>query len=290
MSGHIYLPMEENSHRESRRDFMKKSALTSGALAVGLTGSATAQETGTTNGTGTTTGTSGDVGDGGKALMFNDEFRPGAQFRVVSPVLEQNPDVEGVEQGDIWSEYNTRRIQYLNTNEEVYFFPAHDAEIQEGTVYELQTNFSLFADETNDEGVISVSFEPVSEDDVLISEDDGQLDPNEDFEIVDGGGKALVRAGNFYPGSLVQITSDVLEWTPRQQVQGSDIFSAYNTRHAEYLNTNDEFPIYTAHDGEFEPDAVYVMRNEFDVTDPEGALLTVDLDRVNQDDLDDGFF
>lgn len=276
--------MGEKTNRESRRGFMKKSALTSGGLAVGLTGSVTAQATETTTGVG------GDVDAGGEALIFNDEFRPGTQFRVVSPVLEQNPDIGGGEQRGIWNEYNTRRIQYLNTNEEVYLFPAQDAEIEEGRVYELKGNFSLFADGAHGRDVLSVFFGPVGEDEVLISDDDGQLDPGEDFEIVDGGGKALVRADSFYPGSLVQITSGVVEWTPREQVRGSDIFSAYNTRHAEYLHTNDEFLIYTAHDGEFEPGAVYMMRDEFDITDPEGTLLTVDLDRVNRDDLDDGFF
>lgn len=50
-----------------------------------------------------------------------------------------------------------------------------------------------------------------TKDDRLISEDDGQLDPNKDFQIVAGGGKALVRAGSFYLGSLIQITSDILE-------------------------------------------------------------------------------
>lgn len=267
----------------SRRSMLKKSALaTVGTGILGSSmGSAAAQETGTTTGNG------GNQADGGKALMFNDEFRPGAQFRVRSPVLEQDPDVEGVQQGDIWSEYNTRRIEYLNTNEEVYFFPAHDAELQQGAVYELHTNFSLFADDTADEGVISVSFEPVPENEVLVPEDDNQLDPDEDFGIVDGGGKALVRFTNFHPGSLVRITSGVTKWTPREDVQGSDIFSEYNTRHAEYLNANDEFLIYTAQAGEFEQGGVYVMRDEFDVTDPEGGLVTADVDRVNEGDLDD---
>lgn len=263
---------------------MKKSALTSGALALGLSGTVAAQETETTTGNG------GAQGDGGKALMFNDEFRPGAQFRVVSPVLEQNPDVEGVEQGDIWSEYNTRSIEYLNTNEQVLLFPAHDAEIQQGQVYELESNFSLFADNVADEGIISVEFDPVPENDVLIPDDDNQLNPGDDFGIIDGGGKALVQPSNFYPGALVQVASPVINWNPRENVQGSGFLSDYNTRHAEYLNANDEFQLYTAEAGQFEPGATYVIRKEFDITDPEGRLLTVQLDRVNEEDLDDDFF
>jgi hypothetical protein len=260
---------------DSRRSFMKKGALASGALSLGLgsVGGAAAQQ-------------SDDQAEGGKALMFNDEFRPGAQFRVVSPVLEENPDVRGVSQGSLWSEYNTRAIEYLNTNEQVMFFPAHAAETQQGQVYELERNFSLFSDDTNDQGIISVAFEPVDEDGILFP-DDGQLDPDEDFGLLDGGGKALLRGHDFHPGSLIRITSGVVSWTPREAVQGSDPFTGYNTRHAEYLNTGDDFLIYTAQGGQFQQGGVYVLEKEFDITDPEGNLVTADLDRVNEEDLSD---
>jgi hypothetical protein len=271
---------------DSRRSFIQKGVAASSALALGLTGSAAAQDNGTT---GSPTG-GGNVGDGGKALMFNDEFRPGAQFRVKSPVVEQNPDVEGVQEGDIWSEYNTRIIEYLNTNEEVYFFPAQEAEIQQGNVYELERNFSLFADDTNDQGVISVEFDPVPENDVLFPGDDGQLTPGEDFEILDGGGKALVRLQNYNPGALMQITSGVVEWSPRADVQGSGLFSTYNTRYGKFLNTNDEFLFYPAEDASVQEGQTYVMGREFDITDPEGNLVTIDLERVNEDDLPGGLF
>lgn len=269
---------------ESRRSFVQKSSLLSGALALGLTGTASAQEDQTET---DTQSDDGEIADERKALMFNDEFRPGAQFRVQSPVLEQDPEVEGVSEGSIWSDYNTRIVEYLNTNEEVYFFPADAATVEQGTVYELRRNFSLFADDANDEGIMSVAFEPVNEGDVLFPGEDGQLEPGDDFELLDGGGKALVRGPNFYPGALLQITSDVVEWTPRADVQGTDPFSEYNTRHAEYLNTGDEIPIYTAQAGEFEQGAVYVVRDEFDITAPEGLLVTADLDRVNEDELDE---
>lgn len=280
---------------DARRSFMKKGVLASGGLALGLSGLVSGQEGNSTTQEGNSTSTqeetptatpAGEGGNGGKALMFNDEFRPGAQFRVTSPVLEQNPDVEGVQEGDIWSEYNTRTIQYLNTNEQVTFFPAHDAEVQQGNVYELHNEFSLFADEMADEGVMSVSFEPVGEDDVLFP-GDGQLDPVDDYEVIEGGGKALVQLSNYFPGSLLRITSDVENWVPGPNVQGSDIFSEYNSRFAEYLNTNDEFLIYPAQDANISTDAVYVVRDEFDITDPEGRLVTVDLDRVNENDLPD---
>lgn len=276
----------------SRRSFLKTGALTSGAFALGVAapGFASSQEDpdgddGTATATPTTT-PDGDGADGGKALMFNNEFRPNARFRVKSPVLERNPDVEGVQEGDIWSDYNTRVIEYLNTNEEVFFFPADDAEVQQGQVYELNREFSLFADDTADEGVISVSFEPVGEDDVLF-DDDNQLEPGTDYGITAGGGKALVHVSNFAPNGLLRVTSDVVDWVPRPAVQGSDIFSEYNSRHAEFLNVNDEFLLYPAHAAEIDQGAVYVMRDEFDVTDPEGLLVTADLDRVNEDDLPD---
>jgi hypothetical protein len=97
-----------------------------------------------------------------------------------------------------------------------------------------------------------------------------------------------VQSSDFFAGSLVEITSSVVDWTPRPDVQGSDIFSDYNTRYARYLNTNDEVLIYPAEAAEVEQGGVYMIRDEFDITDPEGQLVTTDLDRVNEEDLDEG--
>lgn len=279
----------------SRRSFLQKGAVGSGVAALGLggmglTGGQEDDETDTPSGDSETDTPSGESAEGGKALMFNDEFRPGAQFRVKSPIIEQNPDVRGVEQGDIFSEYNTRIVEYLNTDEDVYFFPAHDAEVEQGVVYQLSDNFTLFEDDAADSGIIDVRFNPVDEEGILFPSGDNQQDPLDDFGLLDGGGKALIQASNFFAGALVQITSGVVDWTPRPAVQGSDIFSEYNTRHARYLNTNDEFLIYTAQAGEFEQDGIYLVRDEFDITDPEGQLVTADLDRVNESDLDDELF
>ncbi|MDG5776797.1 twin-arginine translocation signal domain-containing protein [Haloarculaceae archaeon H-GB2-1] len=284
------MPIEDNDHHDSttdsRRRFLQRSALAGSALALGVPGTTAAQETTESE---TTTSGGGAATGGGKAQMFNDEFRPGAQFRVKSPVIEQHPQIDGVSEGNFWSEYNTRIIEYLNTNEEVYFFPAEAAEIQQGSVYELQTNFTLFADDVADEGVITVSFDEVGDDDVLVDTDDNQLVPDDDFDVIEGGGKALVRGKNFFPGALLELTSGVVDWTPREEVQESDIFSEYNTRHAEYLNTNDEFTIYPAEAADVTEGGIYVVREEFDVTDPAGLLVTADLDRVNEDDLEDGW-
>ena len=267
---------DENSllGSDSRRSFIKKGVLSTGALALGLGGSGAAA--------GQTDGGEG----GGKAVMYNDEARPGAQFRVISPVIEQNPEIDGAEGGDLWSEYNTRRIEYLNTKEQAYFFPANDAEVQEGQVYELEQNFTLFDGFGNNEGLVTVSFASVPEDEILFPGDDNQLDEGEDFELLDGGGKALVSGQHYRPGALLQITSDVVSWTPRQTIEGSNIFSDYNTRHAEYLNTNDEFPIYPAQEADIQQGATYLVETEFTLLDPEENLYTIRLSEVNEDDLD----
>lgn len=265
---------------ESRRTFLKKGALASG-VAVGLAGcsqirgdeQAPTNETDTTTATETPTG-DGDAGGGGKALMFNSEFNGGAQFRVVSDVLEAHPTVEGVQEGDIWSEYNTRMIEYLNTDENVTFFPAHDATVEQDQVYELHDNFTWFGDNVNDEGIIDVKFTQVGNEQVFAADN---------WEVVEqGGGKALVRWNNFRPGAVFTCVSGVVEWAPRADVQGSDIFSEYNTRLAEWLNTQNDFQIYVAQDAQVKKGAHYRMNKEFDVTEPEANLVTVDLDRVER--------
>lgn len=281
---------------ESRRGFLQKGALSSGAFAFGL-GSLGFTDSGVvmqtegneteTPGTETPVGT---VDEGGEALMFNDEFRAGAQFRVKSPVINEDPAIRNVAQDTVFGEYNTRAIEYLNTDEEVYLFPAEDAEVEQGVVYELHDEYFRFDDASPDSGILDVRFERVPEEDVLVPDEDNRFEPMDDFDVVEGGGKALVDVRNFSPGALLEITSGVVEWTPGPDVQGSDIFSTYNTRHARYLNTNDEFLIYPAGAADVEEGGVYLMQNEFDVTDPEGQLVTADLDRVDEDDLDDAWF
>lgn len=291
---------ESSDSGDLRRSFLKRGALAAGALSLGLGGGTAAAQDGgtgtsTPSGGGTTTPSEGGTtptGGSGEALMYSDEFRPGAQFRVVSPPIEQNPDVEGAFQGSgsMWAEHSTRMIEYLNTNEQVYFFPPYNSNLEQGRVYELQENFSPASNDTASEAIVSVRYHRVGDEDVLIPHDDNQLNPGEDFQVIGGGGKALVRPNNFFPGSLLQITSGVVDWSPREDVQGSGFFSSYNTRHAEYLNTGDEFTLYTAQSGEFQQGGVYLLSDEFDITDPEGNLLTVQLERVNEDDLPDGLF
>ncbi|QLH80223.1 twin-arginine translocation signal domain-containing protein [Halosimplex pelagicum] len=268
----------------TRRSILKKGALATGA-AVGVAGCAGLGDEGPaaqtdTDGDGATDtdvlddGTDGDdavEAGSDKALMFAEEFRGGAQFRVTSPVIEQQPEVEGVEDGDIWSDYNTRVVEYVNAEEDVLFFPAHDAEITEGRVYELHDNFTWLSDDAGDQGVVDVKFTEVGQEQIF--------DPSDVNVFDEGGGKALVRWGNYWPGAILRITSDVVEWTPRDDVAGSDVFADYNTRFARWINGGN-FQIYPAGDASIERGQAYRMTSEFDVTDPEGNLVTTDLERV----------
>jgi uncharacterized protein YxjI len=241
---------------DTRRTFLKKSALTSGALMLGLSSA----------------GTAAAQNGGGEGLMYTNEFNGEALFRVISPVLEQNPEVDTDD--DIFDEeYNSRKIMYLNTDEQVYLFPTQDAEIQEGNVYQLSDSFSLFEDSGE---LMEVEFDSATEVDPIF---DG------DYELLDGGGQALVQVENFDAGALLRVTSQVVSWTPPQEAQGSDLFADYNTRHAQYLNTNDQFNIYPAEDAQIEQGAIYQISDEFEITDAEGNLMTLTLERVDEEGL-----
>jgi len=258
----------DTSHStDSRRTFLKKSAVTSGVLMVGLSSTGTAAAQNDSNGQEPVQN-----GGGGEGLMYTNEFNGEALFRVISPVLNENPEVDTDD--DIFDEeYNSRRIRYLNTDEEMYLFPTEDAEIQEGNIYQLSDSFSLFED--NGE-LMEVEFDSATEDDPIF---DG------DYELLDGGGQALVATDTFDAGALLRITGGVVDWTPQQNVQGSDIFADYNTRHAQYLNTNDQFTIYPAEDAQIEEGAIYQISDEFEITDAEGNLMTVSLERVDEEGL-----
>lgn len=245
---------------------LKKGALASSALLVGLssTGAVAAQDDG-----------SNEQNTGGDGLMYTDEYHSQAQFRITSPVIEENPDVGGV--SDLWADYNTRMIEYLNTNEQMYFFPAEDADVSEGDVYEFGESFTLF-----DPGeFIETDFMPIDE------ESEEYYPYGGDYDTVDGGGQALVRFQNANTSALLQITSEVVEWSPREDVQGTDIFTDYNTRHATYLNTNDQFTIYPSQDADIQVDTVYEVSDQFEITDAEGNLVTVDLEEVDDDEVDE---
>lgn len=158
----------------TRRSVLKKGALaTAGAGLAGIsTGGAAAQ-----------------VEDDGvvddqewdKGIISTGQFQPRGRFIITSPVLRWNPRVEEI-RDNVWSEYNTRLIRYLNTNDIVPFWQAHEAEVpdfneqagyvvddegdtfQDGTVqpevFRMNADASLFGDS----GYLTVQFTPVGED------------------------------------------------------------------------------------------------------------------------------
>ncbi len=96
---------------ESRRSFVKKGALAGSALALGGTGAAAAQQTETP--TETPAGEGLQEIDG---LVQASAYRPGGRFMFVSGVVDWTPDVPGVA-NDVWADYNTYMIRWLNTNQ-----------------------------------------------------------------------------------------------------------------------------------------------------------------------------
>lgn len=196
---------------QSRRSVLKKGAVSVGALSLGA-GAATAQsgEEGTNGGN--QTGTDGEDGLGDefqKALMYVGQARPGSRFVITSPVIDWTPQIEEI-RDNIWSNYNTRVARYLNTDEQVMFWVAQEAELPEfdeqvgyvvdaegdtsqgGTpqpeVYQFHTEWSPFGDAA----FVTVNFAPVGEDeeDDFLDLDDWWLDDGDDTSAnggTDGG-------------------------------------------------------------------------------------------------------
>ncbi len=157
---------------------MKKGVLASGALALGASGTATAQDSG---------GIFGDLDDAWKALIAVDNFHPNARFTFVSGVVEWAPNYGDVQ--DSWfSDYNTYQIRWLNTDEIVPLFVAEDANIGEydpnlgfipdadddqnqPQLFEMNREWTPFSDNNR---FITVNASPVgeeAEDDILDNED-----------------------------------------------------------------------------------------------------------------------
>lgn len=276
----------------SRRSLLRTGAVASGALVLGLSSVGAARDgnaTGGTDGNRTGNRTDGNATGGGQdgpppgdALLFNDEYRPGAQFRVISGVVSETPELT-TDADEILGRYDAYIVEYLITDERVLLFASRDATVQQGQVYRLTERFGIVEREPTGEGIVAVGFRAVPDDEVVV-ESDFSID---DLETLPGGGKALVRADNLHVGALVQIVSGVVEWTPPPEVAGSDVLSEYNTRHAVYLNTDDEFLLYPAHSAEIREGEVYAIREEFDITDPEGNLVTVELDHVSDESIDE---
>ena len=182
---------EDDSHHteqqygsdESRRSFMKKGAVASGAAALGLSGvgTAAAQDEGAED-------DSDDFinaeAESISAAMFSTAFRPGGRFIITSPVIDWTPDVQQNIAGQ-FEKFNTRVIQYVDTNEQVLFFQAQDAEVPnynedagyvvdndeewgigdevQPEVYAFGYDQEVFGGQ-NQQGLISVTARPLEED------------------------------------------------------------------------------------------------------------------------------
>ena len=139
----------------SRRTMLKRGAVAASALCVGGAGvgGAAGQEESPT---------------GMRAMMYLDQVYPLARFRVISPSLDWTPAFESLPENvprPINENYQTRMIQYRNTNERVLFFPRADVQIDRSTTYAL-TNARGFAADDTDESigrVVQVRFSPASE-------------------------------------------------------------------------------------------------------------------------------
>lgn len=284
----------DRSAGESRRSFIRKGALTSGGLALGTRSidrvAAQATRTPTADDDESDEGSEPRTG-----LMFNHEYHPGAQFGVVSPPIQELPDLTdgegtgGEEVDRVLDGYQLRMVEYVNTGERAQLFLGEDVGVEQGKVYELARIFSVFPSAPA-KGLVSVEFDPVPDRNVLLDEDPNPgWEPGRDFDLVEGGGTALISGYRFYPGALFRIDTGVIEWIPRENVRRAVDSVAYNTRLAEYLGTNMNFVFYTTDDFQPEIDAVYVMRDDAEMVDPPGRLYTIQFSRVDEDDLAEGF-
>lgn len=179
---------------ETRRSFLKKSAVaTAGAAATSGVASAQNQSDGDDD----NIDVGGDLDDNWKALIFVDNFHPNARFAIVSGVVEWTPNYGDIQ--DSWfSDYNTRHIRWLNTDEVVPLFVAQDANVgkyddnlgfitdpdddqNQPQLFEMNKEWTPFGD---NERLITVNVSPVGED-----TEDGILE-NDDWwqDTTNGGG------------------------------------------------------------------------------------------------------
>lgn len=160
---------------DSRRSFMKKGALASGALALGASGVATAQDD---------DGGVGDLDDAWKALIQVSNFRPNARFTFVSGVVDWVPNYGDVR--DSWfSDYNTYQIRWLNTDEVVPLYVAQDANIGE---YDEELGYIPDAnDDQNQPQLFEMNREwtPFGDNNTLITVNASPVGEEEEDQILD---------------------------------------------------------------------------------------------------------
>lgn len=173
---------------DSRRSFLKKGAVATGALALGSSGAATAQRVQTDD----------SLDDGWKALIFISNYHPQARFTFVSGVVNWVPNYGDV-RDSFFSDYNTYQIRWLNTDEVVPLFVAEDAPVSDSdydedlgfitdaeddpnqpNVYEMDREYAPFGD---NERLIEVEASAVGDD-----EEDAILETEDWWQVTDDNG------------------------------------------------------------------------------------------------------
>ncbi|WP_239642087.1 hypothetical protein [Natrinema versiforme] len=234
-----------------------------------MTGRTVAQET-----TGTNDG--GSDGQFREAIATGEAYFSGAVFRVVSPPLQDAPVVDNP---DVLQNHNVRVIEHFNTNEEGYLFVPQDAQIEEGEQYVFDDRLSSpTEDELAITDLVRVQYRPLTDEDLPF-----ELESEEDFEIVDdNGGEAAVRPDNFFSSAPFRITSGPQGWVP-QDIEQSGLFTDYNTVHAEYFGTNNQFLFFPQEGAETEEGELYVLRDESEIFDPAGNLVAAEFNLVDEE-------
>jgi len=194
---------------ESRRSFLKKSAVATAGVGAAASGTASAQDG------------SDDVGanwleNEWKGLVFPQSFYPEARFTFVSGVVEWTPNYGDVQ--DSWfTDYNTRMIRWLNSGEQDQLFVAEDANIgeydeelgfipdQDGDdsnqpqVFEIRPEWAPFGD---NQDLITVNFSPADEEteNQILDADDWWQDQQDAFDT-NGNGGGNTTGGNNTSGN-----------------------------------------------------------------------------------------
>lgn len=180
---------------ESRRSFLKKSAVATAGVGAAASGTASAQDGGDDDDY---------FGQEWKGLVFPQTFYPEARFSFVSDVVEWTPNYGDVQ--DSWfTDYNTRMIRWLNTGEQDQLFVAEDANIgdydddlgfvpdqgdgddSQPQVFEIRPEWAPFGD---NQDLITVNFSPADQEtsDQILDADDWWVDQQDAFDTNGNGG------------------------------------------------------------------------------------------------------
>lgn len=259
--------MTEQLNRRSRRWFVKTGAITSAALGFGAVRNAGAQNS--------TVESETEQGQLQEAYTTGETYFSGTVFRVISPPLQDTPAVDAP---DRLRNYSVRVIEFFNTNEEGYLLVPQDTQIEEGTKYVFDQWEAPIQTEVSTSEFIRVQYRPLTESDLPFD-----LEVEEDFDILDdSGGEAAVRPDNFFSSAPFTITSGPQGWVP-PDVEQSGLFTDYNTVHAEYFGTNNQFLLFVQEAAETEQGQLYVMRDESEIFDPAGNLVAAEFNAIDED-------